>query len=58
MSYTLFVTIALILAVLFSFAAWYNTQVIIRELTEMKQHFNMKEDGKPSFFDHDLDQEK
>lgn len=58
MSYTLFVSIALIMAVLFSFAAWFNTQVIIRELTDVKKQLHIKEEKKPSFLDHDLDQEK
>jgi hypothetical protein len=58
MSYTLFVSIALILAVLFSFAAWFNTQVIIRKLTDMKKQLHLKEERISSFLDHDLDQEK
>ncbi|MGM0830652.1 MAG: hypothetical protein ACQEU4_20760 [Bacillota bacterium] len=58
MSYTLFISIALIIAVLFSFAAWFNTQVIIRELTDMKKQLHIKDERKSSFLDHDLDQEK
>lgn len=58
MSYTLFITITLILAVIFSFAAWFNTQVIIRELSDLKERLHMKEEKKTSFLDHDLDQEK
>ncbi|MCR8850530.1 hypothetical protein NQ095_19095 [Rossellomorea sp. SC111] len=58
MSYTIFITIALILAEIFSFAAWFNTQVIIRELIDMKERLHMKEDKKTSFLDHDMDQDK
>jgi hypothetical protein len=58
MSYTLFISIALIIAVLFSFAAWSNTQVIIRELTDMKKQLHIKDERKSSFLDRDLDQEK
>jgi hypothetical protein len=58
MSYTLFISIALIIAVLFSFAAWFNTQVIIRELIDMKKQLHIKDERKSSFLDHDLDQEK
>jgi HAMP domain-containing protein len=58
MSYNIFVSIALILAVLFSFAAWFNTQVIIRELTDIKRQLHLKEEKKSSFLDQDLDQEK
>ena len=47
MSYTLFITITLILAVIFSFAAWFNTQVIIRELSDLKERLHMKEEKKP-----------
>lgn len=58
MSFTLFITIAVILAVLFSFASWFNTQVIIRELTDIKERLHIREEKKTSFLDHDLDQEK
>ncbi|MBN8193785.1 hypothetical protein JI667_16665 [Bacillus sp. NTK074B] len=55
MSYTLIITIALILAVIFSFAAWFNTQVTIREISDLKERLHMKEEKKTSFLDHDLD---
>jgi hypothetical protein len=43
---TVFITVALILAVIFSFAAWFNTQVLIREMTDMKEYLDMKEEKK------------
>nr|WP_259547074.1 hypothetical protein [Heyndrickxia oleronia] len=51
---TIFI-IAIIVAVLASIAAWLNTQIIVRELAEIKENLGIKEHKKPSFLDRDLD---
>lgn len=51
---TIFI-IAIIVAVFASIAAWLNTQIIVRELAEIKEKLGIKEHQKPSFLDRDLD---
>ena len=49
------VTIAIIFAVFASIAAWSNTQIILKELSEIKSKLGIKEERKTSFLDRDLD---
>ncbi|GIN41259.1 hypothetical protein MHI39_19615 [Heyndrickxia sp. FSL K6-6286] len=51
---TIFI-IAIIVAVFASIAAWLNTQIIVRELAEIKEKLGIKEHKKSSFLDRDLD---
>ncbi|MBU5213131.1 hypothetical protein M3685_11310 [Heyndrickxia oleronia] len=51
---TIFI-IAIIVAVFASIAAWLNTQIIVRELAEIKEKLGIKEHKKRSFLDRDLD---
>lgn len=58
MSWTapVWIIIALVIAVFASVAAWINTQVIIKDLTEIKEKLGLSEkENKKSFFNHDLD---
>lgn len=58
MSWTapVWIIIALVIAVIASVAAWINTQVIIKDLTEIKEKLGLSEkENKKSFFNHDLD---
>ena len=58
MSWTapVWIIIALVIAVIASVAAWVNTQVIIKDLTEIKEKLGLSEkENKKSFFNHDLD---
>ncbi|MGC4377643.1 hypothetical protein WD019_11980 [Fictibacillus sp. Mic-4] len=44
-----------IVIVIASIAAWFNTQVILRELAEIKNKLGIKEEKNPSFLNRDLD---
>ncbi|WP_162595852.1 hypothetical protein [Bacillus sp. CGMCC 1.16541] len=54
---TILITVSLIIITLSSVAAWLNTQLIVRELSQIKTHLGIKEETKPSFFDNDLDRD-
>ncbi|WP_166669473.1 hypothetical protein [Paenisporosarcina antarctica] len=49
------ITLGLVLAIFSSIAAWLNTQIILKELSEIKAKLEIKEDKKPSFLDTDFD---
>ncbi|WP_017379031.1 hypothetical protein [Paenisporosarcina sp. TG-14] len=49
------ITLGLVLAIFSSIAAWLNTQIILKELSEIKAKLEIKEDKKPSFLDKDYD---
>lgn len=49
------ITIGLVLAIFSSIAAWLNTQIILKELSEIKAKLEIKEDKKPSILDKDFD---
>lgn len=51
------IAIGLFVAVFASLAAWLNTQIILKELAEIKTKLGIKDEKKPSFFDRDLDQD-
>jgi hypothetical protein len=52
---TVLITIVISLAVFASVAAWFNTQIILRDLSKIKKELGVKEEKKPSFLDRDLD---
>lgn len=49
------ISLVLIVAVFASIAAWLNTQIILRDLTAIKEQLGIKDVRKPSFLDDDLD---
>ena len=55
MTINIIITIALVLAIFASIAAWLNTQIILRELSEIKAKLGIPEIKKSSFLDKDLD---
>lgn len=55
MTINILITIVLVLAIFASIAAWFNTQIIIRELSEIKAKLGITESKKSSFLDKDLD---
>ena len=55
MTINILITIALALAIFASIAAWLNTQIILRELSEIKAKLGISEIKKSSFLDKDLD---
>lgn len=55
LSFNIVIIILLIIAVFSSIVAWLNTQVILRDLSEIKTKLGIKEANKPSFLDKDLD---
>lgn len=55
MTINIFIAIVLVLAIFASIAAWLNTQIIIRELSEIKTKLGISEIKKSSFLDKDLD---
>lgn len=48
------ITIGLVLAIFSSIAAWLNTQIILKYLSEIKAKLEIKENKKPSFLDKDF----
>ena len=50
------ITIILVLGALAAIASLFNTQIILKDLSEIKRNLGMKEDRKPSFLDKDLDE--
>lgn len=55
MAVNIFITIVLVLAIFASIATWLNTQIILRELSEIKVKLGIAEIKKSSFLDKDLD---
>ncbi|MFE8700086.1 hypothetical protein ACFYKX_05545 [Cytobacillus sp. FJAT-54145] len=55
--FNIFITIVLTVAIFASIAAWLNSQTILRELAEIKDHLGIKEERKKSFLDRDLDKD-
>jgi len=55
MTINIIITVALVLAIFSSIAAWLNTQIILRELSEIKAKLGIAETKKSSFLDKDLD---
>lgn len=51
------ITIVLVLGALAAIASWANTQIMIRDLSEIKEKLDIKEDTKPSFLAKDLDED-
>lgn len=51
------IAVILIVAVVASIAAWFNTQIILKDLAAIKQQLGIKEERKPSVFDDDLDKD-
>ncbi|GAA0436313.1 MAG: hypothetical protein ACQEWU_18525 [Bacillota bacterium] len=53
----IFITIVLIIAIFASIAAWINTQTILKELKEIKEHLGLKgeQNVTPPFIKNDLD---
>jgi hypothetical protein len=45
----------LIMAVFASIAAWFNTQIIMKDLAAIKEKLGIQDERKPSMFDDDLD---
>jgi len=50
-------SVIIIVAVFASIAAWLNTQIILRDLAEIKEQLGMKDVKRPSFLDDDLDKD-
>ena len=56
MNFGILIGIVLAIAVIASVAAWINTQIIIKELTAIKEKLGIEKGGsKTSLFDNDLD---
>lgn len=52
---TILITIVILLVVFASIASWFNTQTILRDLSEIMKELGIKEEKNPSFLDRDLD---
>ena len=55
MAVNIFITIVSVLAIFASIAAWLNTQIILKELSEIKAKLGIAATKKSSFLDKDLD---
>ena len=55
MAINIFITIVVVLAIFASIAAWLNTQIILKELSEIKSKLGIAATKKFSFLDKDLD---
>jgi len=51
------IAIVLVIGALAAILSWLNTQIIIRDLGEIKNNLGIKEHSKPSFLDKDLDKD-
>lgn len=55
---SIIISIILLLAIVGSIAAWFNTKIIIEDLEIIKKHLGIKQEKTNFFLDKDLDDEQ